>query len=59
MLLAMMFGVTEKGEKLDAIVNAVMSTLEKTGQSSDAEGEGFMNVDAAYQKLKALFWSKP
>ncbi len=58
-LLAMMFGVTEKGEKLDAIVNAVMSTLEKTGQSADAEGEGFMNVEAAYQKLKAMFWSKP
>jgi Zn-dependent protease len=58
-LLAMMFGVTEKGEKLDAIVNAVMSTLEKTGQSVDAEGEGFMNVEAAYQKLKALFRSKP
>ncbi|MDD5301844.1 MAG: S8 family serine peptidase [Elusimicrobia bacterium] len=59
MLLAMMFGVTETGAKLDAIVNAVMSTLEKTGQGADAEGEGFMNVEAAYQKLKTLFRSKP
>jgi Zn-dependent protease len=56
MLLAMMFGVTDKGEKLDAIVNALMSTLEKTGKNTvDEEGEGFMNVDAAYKKLKALF----
>ncbi|PIR16192.1 MAG: hypothetical protein COV48_10250, partial [Elusimicrobia bacterium CG11_big_fil_rev_8_21_14_0_20_64_6] len=54
-LLAMMFGVIEVGPKLDAIVNAVMSTLEKTGQSRDAEGEGFLNVDAAYKKLKELF----
>jgi len=55
MLLTMMFGVTEKGAKLDAIVNAVMSTLEKTGQGLDNEGEGFMNVDAAYKKLQAAF----
>ncbi|MBI2385873.1 MAG: S8 family serine peptidase [Elusimicrobia bacterium] len=54
-LLAMMFGATEIGPKLDAVVNAVMSTLEKTGQSPDAEGEGFMNVDAAYKKLKSVF----
>ncbi len=54
-LLAMMFGVTEKGEKLDAIVNAVMSTLEKTGQGINNEGEGFLNVDAAYKKLQAAF----
>ena len=54
-LLAMMFGVTEKGEKLDAIVNAVMATLEKTGQGADNEGEGFLNVDAAYKKLQAAF----
>ena len=53
MLLSMMFGVTEKGAKLDAIVNAVMSTLEKTGQGADNEGEGFMNVDAAYKALQA------
>lgn len=52
-LLAMMFGVTAKGEKLDAVVNAVMSTLEKTGQSRDVEGEGFINVQAAYEALKA------
>ena len=58
-LLAMMFGVTEKGEKLDAIVNAVMATLEKTGQGADNEGEGFLNVDAAYQKLQAQFSTIP
>ena len=49
----MMFGVTAKGAKLDAVVNAVMSTLEKTGQSRDIEGEGFINVQAAYEALKA------
>jgi len=58
-LLAMMFGVTEVGPKLDAIVNAVMATLEKTGQSRDAEGEGFMNVEAAYKLLKAQFSGTP
>jgi hypothetical protein len=47
----MLFGVTTKGPQADAIVNAVMTTLEKTGQPRDHEGEGFMNVDAAYQKL--------
>ena len=50
-LLCMMFGVTAKGEKLDAVVNAVMATLEKTGQSPDAEGQGFINVEAAYKEL--------
>jgi subtilisin family serine protease len=58
-LLAMMFGVTEKGARLDAIVNAVMSTLEKTGQSVDAEGQGFLNLDAAYKKLQAQFSTIP
>jgi len=58
-LLAMMFGVTQKGEKLDAIVNAIMATLEKTGQGADNEGQGFMNVDAAYKKLKAAFSTVP
>ena len=51
-LLAMMFGVTEVGPALDAIVNAVMSTLEKTGKNTrDEEGEGFLNLQAAYEKL--------
>jgi hypothetical protein len=54
-LLAMMFGVTEKGAKLDAVVNAVMATLEKTGQSADAEGQGFLNVTAAYESLYKTF----
>ena len=59
-LLAMMFGVTEKGEKLDAVVNALMSTLEKTGKNSrDEEGEGFLNVQAAYDKLAAKFGKTP
>ncbi|MBI5881683.1 MAG: S8 family serine peptidase [Elusimicrobia bacterium] len=50
--LAQLFGVTEIGEKLDAVVNAVMATLEKTGQSPDLEGDGFINMDAAYDLLK-------
>ncbi|MBI5209387.1 MAG: S8 family serine peptidase [Elusimicrobia bacterium] len=51
-MLAQLFGVTRVGEKLDAVVNAVMSTLEKTGQSPDMEGDGFINVDGAYELLK-------
>ncbi len=51
LLLLMMFGVTTKGPQADAIVNAVMSTLENTGQGHDNEGDGFMNVEAAYAKL--------
>jgi Zn-dependent protease len=50
-LLMMLFGVTTRGPQLDAIVNAIMQTLEKTGQSRDAEGEGFINVLAAYERL--------
>lgn len=50
-LLAMLFGVTTRGPQLDAIVNAVMQTLEKTGQPRDHEGEGFVNVHAAYERL--------
>jgi hypothetical protein len=52
-LLCMMFGVTARGEKLDAVVNALMATVEKTGQDPDATGNGFMNVQAAYDALKA------
>lgn len=51
-LLCLLFGVTQKGEKLDAIVNAVMDTLENTGQGHAAEGDGFINVEAAYRKLE-------
>jgi Zn-dependent protease len=54
-LLLMMFGVTEKGAKLDAVVNAVMATLEKTGQGEDNEGQGFINVEAAYELLYKQF----
>lgn len=50
-LLLMMFGVTEKGEKADAVVNAVMGTLEDIKQDRDAQGEGFLDVEAAYKKL--------
>ncbi|UPT73404.1 MAG: S8 family serine peptidase [Elusimicrobiota bacterium] len=57
-MLAMLFGVTEKGEKLDAIVVAVMNTLEKTGQGVNNEGQGFLNVDAAYKALVKL-WGEP
>lgn len=53
-LVAMLFGVTAMGEKLDVVVNAVMSTLVKTGQSPDKEGEGFIDVEAAYDALKAV-----
>ena len=56
LLLMMMFGVTEKGAKLDAVVSALMGTLEKTGKNGpDDEGEGFLNVEAAYRKLLELF----
>ena len=52
-LLAQVFGVTSIGEKLDAVVNGVMATLVKTGQSDNAEGQGFINVQAAFDALKA------
>ncbi|MDE2511635.1 MAG: S8 family serine peptidase, partial [Elusimicrobia bacterium] len=55
-LLAMVFGVTQVGEKLDAIVNGVMATLEKTGKNGpDDEGEGFINVTAAYEHVYKQF----
>jgi hypothetical protein len=55
-LLLMLFGVTAKGAKLDAVVNAVMTTVEKTGKNGvDEEGEGFLNVTAAYESLSKLF----
>lgn len=55
-LLAMMFGVTSMGPKLDAVVNAVMATLEKTGKNSvDEEGQGFIDVEAAYELLYKQF----
>lgn len=54
-LLATLFNVTSVGPRLDAVVNAVMEALEKTGQSPDAQGQGFLNVGAAYAALeKAL-----
>jgi Zn-dependent protease len=56
LLLAIMFGVTAIGPKLDAIVNAVMATLEKTGKNTvDEEGDGFINVEAAYELLYKQF----
>ena len=57
-MLTMLFGVTEKGEKLDAIIVAVMSTLENTGQGVNNEGQGFLNVSAAYEALVKL-WGAP
>jgi subtilisin family serine protease len=53
-LLAQVFGVTTMGEKLDAIVNGVMATLFKTGQSPDAEGQGFIDVEAAFQAVSQV-----
>ncbi|MBI4676820.1 MAG: S8 family serine peptidase [Elusimicrobia bacterium] len=50
--LAQLFGVTELGEKLDAVVNAVMSTLEDAGAGPDLQGKGFIDMDAAYEMLK-------
>lgn len=49
-LLAMFFGVTEVGERLDLLVNAVISTLVKTGEGPDDIGGGFVDVGAAYEK---------
>ena len=53
-LLCMMFGVTTKGDKLDSVVRAVLETLEPTGQGHAAEGRGFLNVEAAYKRLKEV-----
>jgi hypothetical protein len=53
-LLAMVFGVTSIGEKLDAVVNGVMSSLTKTGQSADAEGQGFIDLEAAFKAISAV-----
>jgi hypothetical protein len=51
-LLAQLFGVTTVGEKLDAIVNAVMKTLvNPLNQGKDDVGEGFSAAYAAYQEL--------
>lgn len=51
-LLLIAFGVTDKGDRLDAVVNAVFATLEKTGKNDyDSEGEGFIDVEAAYELL--------
>jgi len=48
----MLFGVTEIGPKLDAIVVALTSTLNKTGlNDADHEGGGFLDVQAAYDAL--------
>jgi Zn-dependent protease len=55
-LLAMLFGVTEIGPKLDAVVVALMSTLQKTGKNDvDHEGGGFLDVEAAYELLFKQF----
>lgn len=57
LLLAIVFGVTTTGEKLDALVNGVMATLEKTGKNGvDDEGEGFIRLEAAYELLYKRFY---
>jgi hypothetical protein len=53
-LLAQVFGVTSIGEKLDAVVNGVMASLVKTGQSGDAEGQGFIDLDAAFKAVSQV-----
>ncbi|MFH2202940.1 MAG: S8 family serine peptidase [Elusimicrobiota bacterium] len=54
-LLASLFGVTEVGEKLDMIVNAVMKTLSNEhNQAATAIGEGYSEVYAAYQELEKM-----
>jgi hypothetical protein len=56
-LLLIAFGVTEKGAKLDAVVNALMATLVKTGQNGiDDAGDGFLDVEAAYETLYKQFF---
>jgi Zn-dependent protease len=55
-LLLIVFGVTTIGPKLDAVVNAVMATVEKTGKNgADEEGDGFIDVTAAYETLYKEF----
>lgn len=55
-LLAMLFGVTAVGPKLDAVVVALTSTLQKTGKNdADHEGDGFIDVQAAYDALVRQF----
>lgn len=49
-LFAMLFGVTEIGPKLDAIVNAVMGTLTPGGNADDV-GRGFNRISAAFAEL--------
>jgi hypothetical protein len=53
-LLAQVFGVTSVGDQLDAVVNGIMATVVKTGQSEDAEGQGFMDVEAAFREISKV-----
>ncbi len=53
-MLAMVFGVTAIGEKLDAVVNGVMASLVKTGQSENAEGQGFIDLEAAFKAISKV-----
>lgn len=53
-MLAMLFGVTTVGEKLDKIVLAVMSTLVNPhGQRPEDIGDGFYAFDRAYEAALA------
>ncbi|MBI5242712.1 MAG: S8 family serine peptidase [Elusimicrobia bacterium] len=62
-LLAQIFGVTSVGEKLDAVVNAVMKTLANPkGLGQDDIGQGFNAVYAAFEELSKTmepFAAKP
>ena len=51
-MLAMLFGVTEVGEGLDRIVNAVMGTLTNPKEEPETSiGDGYSAPYAAYQAL--------
>ncbi|MFH2201564.1 MAG: S8 family serine peptidase [Elusimicrobiota bacterium] len=53
-MLAQLFGVTEVGEDLDRIVNAVMGTLvNPKNETPTAIGDGFSAAYAAYERLNA------
>ena len=54
-MLAMAFGVTTVGDKLDTIAKVMMETLSNRHKQADFEiGDGFNVAYAAYQRLLQL-----
>lgn len=53
-ILLMLFGITKSGKEADEVIKAIMSTLRKSNQGRDAEGEGFLDLDAAYEAAKQV-----